>query len=219
MASDSFAWFEFLLNPTLLESHLNQSNPVCSGSGEILAKKFSIQLIKPQLKVITQVFQASSHWVLPYGIPQKREDPEDSEGTGVNPFLGSTRLQASPGTDMAAVTGGQSTQEGSDVEQPQKVKIFEIRRCDKYFIRGTATSHTSRNFTTSYACSVHKFFVEQKDSEGMTAGFPGGVGATAMRSVGRPPDLAENVGGGGPLIIGGGFLIYPDYSSIRLRLT
>ncbi|XP_064090172.1 integrator complex subunit 8-like [Macrobrachium nipponense] len=36
MASDSVAWFEFLLNPTLLESHLNQENPEPSAIGLII---------------------------------------------------------------------------------------------------------------------------------------------------------------------------------------
>lgn len=36
MATDSVAWFEFLLNPTLLESHLNQSNPEPSAIGLII---------------------------------------------------------------------------------------------------------------------------------------------------------------------------------------
>lgn len=36
MASDSLAWFEFLLNPALLESHLNQSNPEPSAIGLII---------------------------------------------------------------------------------------------------------------------------------------------------------------------------------------
>ncbi|XP_045613669.1 integrator complex subunit 8 isoform X2 [Procambarus clarkii] len=36
MASDIVAWFEFLLNPTLLESHLNQTNPEPSAIGLII---------------------------------------------------------------------------------------------------------------------------------------------------------------------------------------
>ncbi|XP_042208112.1 integrator complex subunit 8-like [Homarus americanus] len=36
MASDTVAWFEFLLNPTLLESHLNQANPEPSPIGLII---------------------------------------------------------------------------------------------------------------------------------------------------------------------------------------
>ncbi|KAK4303799.1 hypothetical protein Pmani_024217 [Petrolisthes manimaculis] len=36
MASDTVAWFEFLLNPSLLESHLNQTNPEPSAIGLII---------------------------------------------------------------------------------------------------------------------------------------------------------------------------------------
>lgn len=36
MATDTVAWFEFLLNPTLLESHLNQNNPEPSAIGLII---------------------------------------------------------------------------------------------------------------------------------------------------------------------------------------
>ncbi|KAG0712742.1 Tigger transposable element-derived protein 7 [Chionoecetes opilio] len=60
---------------------------------------------------------------------------------------------------VAAVTGGQSSDsEGSDVEQPQTVKMSEIREyADKLLpYVANATRHTSRNITTSYACSVQK---------------------------------------------------------------